>query len=253
VANQTEPEDYDPIFRQGVVIVGGQAVNLWGKTYARRGDPILEEFEPFVSKDADIFLSDRNAAARLAAEAGWQYRDSPYGPETPIVGFIELEQEDRTLRVDVLRSVKGLADSDLVVRDPLLFSTGIKYFVPAPDVILRAKLANLAGIFQDDRDDERQVRIMIRCCQHYLLDAAAAVKAERLSENEAFGRFAAVHSLITTRQAKRLDRKHGLALAEAIPTLESLVAVPKLCIRVRDLVSPSDPKPPVAGFEPTPG
>lgn len=98
MADQTQPEDYDPVFDQGVVIVGGQAVNIWAEVYAARGDRILETFAPFMSKDAD------------------------------------------------------------------------------PDIMLKAKMANLAGIWQDDRDDERHVRIMILCCRHYLRDAATAVK-----------------------------------------------------------------------------
>jgi len=88
VADQTQPEDYDPVFDQGVVIVGGQAVNIWAEVYAARGDRILETFAPFMSKDADV-------------------------------GFIELKRDNKRFRVEVLRSVKGLTDEDLLVKDPL--------------------------------------------------------------------------------------------------------------------------------------
>jgi len=73
----TIPEDFDPIFSQGVVIVGGHAVNLWASYYAARGDPILAQFSPFTSKDADIFLRDPALAAAVAAAAGWNFRSNP--------------------------------------------------------------------------------------------------------------------------------------------------------------------------------
>ena len=51
------------------LIVGGQAVNIWAELYASRIDP-LTNFEPFVSRDADIF-GTRALAEELARKAGW--------------------------------------------------------------------------------------------------------------------------------------------------------------------------------------
>ncbi len=75
--DQTKPQDFDPIFSQGVVIIGGHAVNLWASFYANRGDRILAGFAPFTSKDADIFLKDRDLALAVAAAAGWAFRSNP--------------------------------------------------------------------------------------------------------------------------------------------------------------------------------
>jgi hypothetical protein len=90
VPEQTQPQDFDPIFAQGVVIVGGHAVNLWASFYADRGDPVLAGFAPFTSKDADIFLKDRDLALAVAAKAGWTFRANPE-PRSPVLGAIILK------------------------------------------------------------------------------------------------------------------------------------------------------------------
>ena len=59
VPEDTRPQDFEEIFSQRVVIVGGHAVNLWASYYAERDDPILASFAPFTSKDADIKSSLR--------------------------------------------------------------------------------------------------------------------------------------------------------------------------------------------------
>ena len=69
VPETTQPQDFDPIFSQGVVIVGGHAVNLWASFYADHGDPLLTRFAPFTSKDADIFANDRDLAVAIATAA----------------------------------------------------------------------------------------------------------------------------------------------------------------------------------------
>lgn len=161
VPEVTRPQDFDPIFSQGVVIVGGLAVNLWASFYADRGDPVLERFAPFTSKDADIFLKDRDLALAVAAAAGWTFRANPES-RSAVLGAIVMKRRDVELQVDVLRTVTGLTTDDLAATGSITFANGKSYSVPAPDVMLKAKLANLATHDQRERQDERHVRISIR-------------------------------------------------------------------------------------------
>ena len=50
------------------VIVGGQALNIWGERHWPRAERELAAFAPFQSKDID-FLGDHHAAEALAREA----------------------------------------------------------------------------------------------------------------------------------------------------------------------------------------
>jgi hypothetical protein len=56
VPDSTTPAEFNPIFRQGVPIIGGHAVNLWATYYSGRGDQELRAFAPFISKDYRQFL-----------------------------------------------------------------------------------------------------------------------------------------------------------------------------------------------------
>ena len=217
----TQPQDFDPIFSQGVVIVGGHAVNLWASFYADRGDPVLARFAPFTSKDADIFANDRDLAVAIAAAAGWQFRANPE-PRSPVLGAIVMTKGAVGLQVDVLRSVTGLTAADLAETETITFANGKSYSVPAPDVMLKAKLANLAAHEQRDRQDERHVRILILCCAHYLVDACAALVADELSEREVIERFMATWRVITSAKADRMERKNALGLPSAIPARKAI-------------------------------
>lgn len=225
---QTQPRDFDPIFSQDVVIVGGHAVNMWASYYAARGDDILSAFAPFTSKDADIFVRDKELARAIAAAAGWEFRNNPE-PRSPVLGAIVMHRGESELQVDVLHTVTGLSREDLNTTETIAFGNGSSYSVPAPDVMLKAKLANLASHDQVNRQDERHVRILVRCCMHYLSDTVAAIQTGDLSEKEAVKRFMATHRVIAA--AGTLDASLGLNLDSAIPGKGALPAIdglPKL-------------------------
>ena len=217
--DETKPEDFDPVFAQGVVIVGGHAVNLWASYYASTGDAALAAFAPFTSKDADIFVRDKETARAIAAAAGWTFRNNPE-PRSPVLGAIVLRRGHSELQIDVLRSITGLTAEDLNVTAQITFEDGRSYSVPAPDIMLKAKLANLEFHAQRDRQDERHVRILVKCCEHYLRATAEAAGRGDLEEREAVERFMATHR--TIRGGKALDARHGLNLAAAIPAKETI-------------------------------
>lgn len=228
VPEQTQPQDFDPIFSQDVVIVGGQAVNLWASYYSARGDKALTAFAPFTSKDADIFVKDKELARAVAAAAGWEFRNNPE-PRSPVLGAIIMRRGGTELQVDVLHVVTGLTEADLNTTETITFENGKSYSVPAPDVMLKAKLANLASHDQANRQDERHVRILVQCCRHYLSDTVVAVHAGDLSEKEAVERFMASYRTIAA--AGALDASFGLNLDSAIPkqgALSKIDELPKL-------------------------
>ena len=139
-----------------------------------------------------------------------------------MLGAIVMTKGEAELQVDVLRSVTGLTADDLAETETITFANGKSYSVPAPDVMLKAKLANLAAHEQRDRQDERHVRILVLCCAHYLIDACGALLAGDLSEREVMERFMATWRVITGAEAGRMEKKHALDVVSAIPAREAL-------------------------------
>ena len=227
VRESTIPEDFDPIFTQQVLVVGGHAVNLWASYYAPRGDPELVQFAPFISKDGDIFLRDKEIAGAIAATAGWNFRENPEA-RAPVLGHIYLIRDGRELTVDVLHTVTGLTGTDLAATEALVFRDGRTYQLPTPDVMLKAKLANLAMHYQEERQDARHVRSMVVCCRHFLTDAYAAVVVAKIPEREAVDRFMTTLRVRRDSRAGEMDRLHTLNLPAAIPAQADLVELPRL-------------------------
>ena len=217
----TTPEEFDPIFKQGVLVVGGHAVNLWASYYAPRGDRELERFAPFISKDGDIYVRDKALAKAVATAAGWNFRDNPE-VRSPMLGHIYMMREGRELRVDVLRSVNGVSDDDLTATEDLQFKDGRTYQVPAPEVMLQAKLGNLKSLEQDERQDARHAQMMVVCCRHYLVDTYSAIGANQMTERDAVDRFMSTLRVIRKPEARQTDLQHGLNLSTAIPLREKL-------------------------------
>lgn len=223
----THPGDFDPIFTQDVVVVGGHAVNLWASFYAARGDEELAMFAPFTSKDADVFVRDKELARAIATTAGWTFRLNP-SARSQVLALIVMERGEATLSVDVLRAVRGLTDEDLARSVMIEFANGKRYALPSPDLMLKAKLANLSAIDQSDRQDARHVRILVRCCANYLRDAIEAARTGDIEEREVVDLFMRVHRLIRSKESIRLNAVHGLSLAAAIPPHQNLEKLPKL-------------------------
>jgi hypothetical protein len=227
----TQPEEFGDVFAQpGVVVVGGHAVNLWASYYAPSGDDELRRFAPYVSKDGDIFLRDKDLARAVAAASGWKFRNNPE-VRSPVLGHIYLEKKGRELTVDVLRAVRGLTESDLGATETIRFGDGRNYSVPAPEVMLKAKLANLESITQENRADQRHVRILVVCCRHYLADVYRAALDRQISERDAVDRFGDTLKVIRAPHAVKLAQWHKIDLASAIPglaTLKRLHELPRL-------------------------
>ncbi len=223
----TTPDDFDPIFKQGVLIVGGHAVNLWGSYYAHRGDPELQQFAPFISKDGDVFLSDKALARALASAAGWQFRDNPE-VRSSMLGHIYLVNDEEELRIDVLRTVNGLTNEDLAATEELHFADGRTYLLPAPEMMLKAKLGNLATIQQEDRQDARHARIMVACCRNYLTDIYRACLSDYISERDAIDRFTSTFRVVQAEIAKAMDVRFDLGLSSTIPARVNFAEINRL-------------------------
>ncbi|HTH49293.1 MAG TPA: hypothetical protein VMB21_17385 [Candidatus Limnocylindria bacterium] len=229
-SGNTIPEDFDPVIRQdGVLLVGGHAVNLWAGYYAGRGDAELAAFAPFTSKDADIFMPDREIALGIAATAGWEFRENPDEAATmPVMAYITLVRGTETLRVEVLRRVTGLDAAELAETEILSLKSGVRYCVPAPEIMLKAKLANAVMIDQKGRQDVRHVRMMVVCCRAYLEDIAQAVAKGSVSAAEGALRFDAVRRVLACPWAGQTREKYGVNVSAALPPREKLGDDPKL-------------------------
>jgi hypothetical protein len=181
-AEPRPPEDFAPLLatNEPVLLVGGQAVNVWALYYESHTAGLA----PFVSRDVDV-LGDRATLEALGQLAGTKPQFFPVKPPTNEIGVvIAKDQQGLPLLIEVLRSVHGVSNEEL--REPVytvaLGETHVQ--VPSPIALLQAKIANVADIAQTGRQDARHVVILTHVLSAYLEDLQKAALEGRLEERK---------------------------------------------------------------------
>ncbi|MBX3751909.1 MAG: hypothetical protein KF897_17660 [Opitutaceae bacterium] len=182
--NPRPPEDFARMLAapEPLLLVGGQAVNLWALYYEDR----VRDLAPFVSRDTDV-LGDRATLELLGKLAGARPQYFPLKPPSNEVGVvIAHDAEGEPLLIEVLRYVRG-ASNEEIRETTYRFALGepaVQVKAPGPIALLQAKVANLAEIKQTGRQDGRHVVILARIMPAYLEDLCTSATAGRMDERK---------------------------------------------------------------------
>ncbi len=200
------PEDFAPVLasNEPLLLVGGQAVNLWALYYAERTAGLA----PFVSRDVDV-LGDRKTLRQLAVTAGVEPQFFPLRPPTNEVGAVAAtDAAGNPLLVEVLRHVHGVTNDELFrpVYTVAVGEGGIRVRIPGPVALLQAKIANAADLPQRGRQDLRHVRILACLMPGYLADLEASVAKGTLEERELLTTLERLLSVVTAKHAPSVLR-----------------------------------------------
>jgi hypothetical protein len=203
-ASPRPPGDFAALLagKDPVLLVGGQAVNLWALYYAKHTAGLA----PFVSRDVDV-LGDRETLAALGKLAGVKPQFFPLKPPTNEIGVvIAKDAAGQPLLIEVLRSVHGVSNAAL--RDPVYtLSVGATHVqVPGPIALMQAKIANVADLAQTGRQDARHVAILAQVLPAYLEDLQKAVLAGRMAERKLIDLLEQLLAVVTLAKARRMLR-----------------------------------------------
>jgi hypothetical protein len=218
-------EDFESVFRaislqkEPVILVGGQAVNVWALSYRDRLGNLLEPLVPFTSADMDVYAT-RNALMGLHETLGGKLLLS--GPREITDGTLIVGMEPDTRELDVLRSVFGLPKLD--THDAISLEV-CGYAVPVlfPHLLLQAKLENALRLDQRNRQDIKHVKIMALVLQEFLQEVAATSTAE--TEKYALQLLQRVLTILNSDNAREFTRRHKIDFIEIMP-IEALRSSP---------------------------
>jgi hypothetical protein len=198
-AEPRPPADFASILatKDPVLLVGGQAVNIWALYYRDR----TADLAPFVSRDADV-LGNRETLSALAKLAGAKPQFFPLRPPGNEVGVvIGRDANGAPLLIEVLRYLRGVSNEEL--REPAytmaLGENEVLVQVPGPIALLQAKIANLAEIRQTDRRDAHHVVILSRLMPAYLADLRESASDGRMDERKLIQFVEKLLAVVTTR------------------------------------------------------
>jgi hypothetical protein len=201
-----------------IMLVGGQAVNLWALYYHDR----TMEFAPFVSRDADV-LGDRATLEELGKLAGVKPQFFPLRPPSNEVGvIIAKDSNELPLLIEVLRYVNGVNNEEL--REPsytlAIGERQIRVLVPGPIALLKAKLANVVDLKQEGRQDTKHVRILARIIPAYLEDLRNAVAGARTEERKFIEFLEQLLAVLTARPNRKVLGELGIDVRSLYGTLD---------------------------------
>ncbi len=225
------PADFASLLatKEPLLLVGGQAVNLWALYYRDR----TSDLAPFVSRDADI-LGDRETLVALGRLAGSKPQLFPMKPPSNEVGVVIAKDANGSpMLIEVLRYVHG-ASNDALRAPAYTLAIGerqVPVRVPGPIALLQAKIANVADINQSGRQDSRHVLILTRLMPAYLADLRNAAADGRLVERKLIEFLERLLAVVTTAKGRKV--LHGLAVdarglfadldAEKLPKLQAFL------------------------------
>jgi hypothetical protein len=201
-------EDFAPLLatKEPVLLVGGQAVNLWAMYYETRTAALA----PFVSRDVDV-LGDRKTLEALGELARTKPQFFPVKPPSNEIGvIIAKDHNGLPLLIEVLRYVHGVSNAEL--REPVytLAIGETHVLVPSPIALMQAKIANVADIAQTGRQDARHVVILAQVLPVYLEDLEKAVTEGRMEERKLIEFLERLLAVVATEKARKVLQELGL-------------------------------------------
>ena len=163
------------------ILVGGQALNFWATTYARKNQQSkLEDFLPFTSRDID-FMGDVEAAQLFADALQGRIYTPTIDDHTPEAAKVVLELDNQEkLEIDFLSTLSGLDESQVRRLAGKIIVPGSEYelLVMHPFHCLKGQLSNVYGPlkrrFRDDGEHQTtRIKLAVKVvgeCLRYTFD-----------------------------------------------------------------------------------
>lgn len=138
----------------GLLLVGGQAVNLWAERYQAM-EPAILNYQPFTSCDADFY----RRAPKLKLPPNWTRLHLPTKGRVKIVTHALEGPEGQT--AEIIRTVNGLTEKEVEDGSIVIEYANRPMWFLVPPALFQAKLENIKSLDQKDRQDLKHFKLLI--------------------------------------------------------------------------------------------
>lgn len=127
-------------------------------------------------------------------------------PSNEVGVVIARDRNDDPLLIEVLRHVHGVSNQELQEPEYLfeIGTEGTRVRVPGPVALLKAKVANVADLKQEGRQDESHVRILARIRPGYWQDLIGAVEKGEINERVLISHLEGVFEIVQSKVGKKV-------------------------------------------------
>ena len=196
-----------------MVLVGGQAINVWANLYLPRIEALRTE-GPFTSKDVD-FLGDKPAVKECARRLnlGKAIFDAPFAREAPvnsgIVQYVDNAGVERT--IDVLSTVLGVNEHDVRKTAARVDIGGQPVRVMHPVLCVQGRGPLILQLGRKDGHTLKQLRASILCAREFLADLVSVQRPR-----EVYGWNEHLFAYATSREGIELYKRHRIDVFKAV-------------------------------------
>jgi len=197
------------------VIVGGQAVELYGEKYALT-TPELRPFLPCLTEDLDL-LGSRTFVRKLGQATGCrtQVTDPFAKTDSPLSGTVYLPKGHAHV-------LFALRHARLPLRDIRQSALQVEYEgrifrVIHPLLLLKEKIHLTVCLNQTGRNDAAHLKILIPCLRVYLADKIVAAGSDARKGRECVTLLKAVLAVMQSKEAGTAAQCHGCQWNRLLP------------------------------------
>jgi hypothetical protein len=221
MSKETRPEDYLGVLKSltddgcSYFLEGGQAVNFWAEYFTLRAGGVieLEKYQPFTSKDCDLWVS-MAALEHFESKIDGQLKKG----KSPADGQLAVFTTDGEppLKIDLMSGVFGIPPADIGrLEKRALEVRGIRLLDPL--FLFKGKCHNLVKLPQLGRQDLKHLMMLSLILPAYLEELLEAVKTGDLDERQFLKEIKLLLQIGRDAWVRQGLKKAGLTLTEVIP------------------------------------
>jgi hypothetical protein len=194
-----------------LVLIGGQAINYWSDRYQQ---DTLEwrRLRPYTSEDLDFYGGRAEALSCSKVIPGTKATLNDGHDPSPNAGVLFCPFKGGKLRIDILTAVYGLKTKDVVRSASLIQKGDISIQVLHPLHCLIGKTMSLANLPQEERQDEKHLKLAILFVRAFLRDLVAQGEIRSI-----LNMIEEIYRVAGTNEALRVFEQHALKIESGIP------------------------------------
>jgi len=197
------------------ILEGGQAVNFWAEYFSARGaGESLQPFQPFASKDCDVWASYAALQYLRSKKDGGRFVGGT-SPADGQVGVFTIDGPPKRT-VDIMTNVYGVPQAKLKqMLERSLVIQGIR--VIDPTFLFQSKCHCLLGLDQTDRQDEKHLRMLCVLVPAHLSGLVDEAIAGRLTQRALINELKLLQKVLKTNRVRRGLKQIGSNPDDLVP------------------------------------
>jgi hypothetical protein len=221
MAKDTRPEDYIGVLKNlsddgcAYFVEGGQAVNFWAEYFTLREHGIreLRKYQPFTSKDCDLWVS-LAALKYFEANADGKLVKGTSPADGQLAVFTTRSKP--ALRIDLMSGVFGIPPADIGrVLKRVIDVAGIKVLDPL--FLFKGKCHNFVKLPQEGRQDSKHLMMLGLILPAYLQELISEVHEGGLDERQLLKEIKLLLEMGKDGWVRQALKKTGLSLDSMMP------------------------------------